>query len=75
MSRGPGKLQRAVLTVLEDSVASGYVMPLSAQEIAGRIWDSPSRSQTGTVRRALCGLSDRGLAGSRRVSRSLLWER
>ena len=71
MSRGPGKLQWAVL---EDSVVGGHVMPLGGAEIAQRIWDVPSRPQTGAVRRALAGLEDRGLVSSR-VGRSLVWEK
>jgi hypothetical protein len=74
MSRGPGKVQRAALTVLEDSVVGGHVMPVTAQEIAGRIWDEPSRSQVGSVRRALNELENRGLVRSRWANRSLLWE-
>ena len=66
MSRGPGKVQRAVLTVLQDSTVGGYPMPLSAQELAERVWDSPSRSQVGAVRRALAGLEDAGLASCQR---------
>jgi hypothetical protein len=74
MSRGLGKAQRAVLAVLEDSVVGGHVMPVTAQDIAQRIWDEPSRSQVGSVRRALNGLHDRGLARGRWSNRTVLWE-
>ena len=70
MSRGLGRLQRAALAVLEDSEVGGYAMPVSAQDIAQRIWDQPSRSQVGSVRRALAGLEDARLA---RYQRGPAW--
>lgn len=76
MSRGLGKLQRTVLLVLAGSTVGGMVMPLNADDIARQIWDSPTRAQTGAVRRALTGLEDRELARCQRGhGRSLLWAR
>jgi hypothetical protein len=63
-----------VLTVLEDSVVGGCVMPLRADEIAQRIWSSPTRSQVGAIRRALDGLELAGLATWDQSQRAKLWQ-
>ena len=78
MGRGPGPFQLSVLSVLTESVIGGEVMPLTPTDIARRLWQAPSRSEVGSVRRALAGLETFGLAACYRdesdfYRRSLLW--
>lgn len=66
MSRGPGKLQRAVLAELSRSARR-----LTTLELGNRLWpDGWDRAQEVALRRAMHGLAERGLAW---IGEARLW--